>query len=1113
MRITAILLLVASLHVCAKGITQKVSFTGKDVSVEQVFAAIEKQTGYVVFFDYASLGQVKKVSVAVKDVSITELLRACFKDDRLEYTIQGKTILISRKEKSAAVIEEYTPPPPTDIKGVVYDSAGNPLVGATVMIKGAKAAVQSDARGAFILRNASEDVLLVVSFTGYETKVVSPWKDRGREMIVILKSSTNPLDETIVQAYGTTTKRFNVGSISKVSKEDIQSQPVFNPLSALEGRVPGLLVTTQSGLSGSAVKLQIRGQNTVGSTPGSKPLDNPFIIIDGVPFAPQNNSFNFLQNAADANSVPGLSPLANINPADIESIEVLKDADATAIYGARGANGVILITTRKAAAGKPSLTGNIATGFSRLSRTMPLMNTAQYLQMRKQAFINDNQTPGLNVGSNYAPDLLVFDSAKNTDFLHDLYGETAGSLNASLFLSGGSSSNTFSMGVGYGREGTNFPGSFINDRMSFNATIHHQSTDRRFTVDLTSGYSYNRNNLPGGPGISSAFTLPPNFPDLLNADGSLAWVFKGITSNNISTSFQNPYAYLYQTANVGSQNLLLNLTLNYRILSGLTFKTALGYSLFTGTEYRKFPLMSQSPYAFGRDAVASKNNSSSYTWNIEPQLNYNRKIGNGKLDVLAGMTFQKMTSNRTTLVGTGFINDLLLNSIKSAGVITLDEAYNPYKYSAAFGRINYVYNTRYIVNLTGRMDGSSRFIKNRRNAKFGAVGAGWIFSEEAFVKKALPVLSFGKLRGSFGITGDDNVNNYQYYSNWKIISANNIYNGSLGYAPQNPDNPDYSWSTTKKLEAGLDAGLWGDKILLGITWYRNRTSDQLVQYKLPSQTGFTTVTTNFQAVIQNSGWEFTVGASPVKNKNFNWKTALNVTVPSNKLVAFPGLAASNYANMYVLGKSTSTIQGYSYAGINDTTGLYQFNTKGGSKTSSPSALNGDNRFILGNLDTRYFGGFRNTFTYKKFQVDMFLEFRKQMGPNFIYSLGYTPGTMVNMPVEVMNNWTKQGDKATYQKFSQLAFGASVTANTTQTYAKLSDFAYSDASYIRFKTLGISYSLDGGFLKKVKMSSCRVYVNAQNLFVITGYKGHDPETQNYYGIPPLKSISTGLQFNF
>lgn len=1116
MKLTTIFILITCLHVSANGIGQKLSFTGKDVPVEQVFAAIEKQTGYVVFFDYASLGGIKQVSVSVKDASISELLRACFKDESVHFTIQGKTVLISRKETAEKVAENFAPAPPEEIKGYVVDSIGNPLVGASVVIKGTKRGVHTNDKGGFILKDAGDNVTLEVSFTGYQTQIWKVNKSGGN--YIVLKASANPLDETIVQAYGTTTRRFNVGSIARVSREEIQSQPVFNVLSALEGRVAGLLVTTQSGIPGAAFKIQVRGQNTLGSTvvPAAQRVpDNPLFIIDGVPFGPQNASYTQLQSALTTSmnqSGGGVSPFNNINPADIESIEVLKDADATAIYGARGANGVILITTRKTSLGKAKLSGTVNAGFSRITRGMKMMSTEQYLQMRKEAFKNDNLTPSSNPGTSYAPDLTLFDQSKYTNFLQDWFGNTTSMYSANLFFSGGTAVNSFAISGGYDRQGNSFPGDFSNDRLSLSSRIHHSSIDRRFNIDLSTGYNYGRNNLPGSPNSGQGFSLPPNFPDIIGPNDSLIWMYKGTSFTSLLGSFTNPFAYLKQTSSVNTHMITVNANTSYRLAPGLTLKATAGYNLTLVNEYKKTPIASLDPYGFlPLVGNASKANTNIYAWNVEPQINYTRRLGaGGKLDVLAGMTFWKNMTSGLRVEGGNYPNDLLLSSINAARTIQTTETNVPYKYNALFGRINYVLKDRYIVNFTGRRDGSSRFIDSRKWGQFGAVGAGWIFSEEKFLKnKGLPV-SYGKLRGSYGTTGLDNVGDYLYYSNWRPSGASYSYSGSGGLSPANLENPDFGWSTTRKLELGLELGLFSDRVLFGAAWYRNLSSNQLISYRLPSQTGFSNVTKNFEAEIENKGWEFTGSVDIIRKKTLSWKSSFNISIPKNKLHAFPGLASSSYGMQYSIGQSVATVYGYKTAGINDATGAYQFLSAKGDVVSSPSAFNGDNRFILGNGDPKYFGGWRNSFSYKSFQLELFVEFRKQWGPNFLQSILVTPGSLNNMPAELLDRWTGPGSNATYQRFTVLGNTPPAMA---QNIMRMSDFAYGDASFIRFKTLSLSYSINPVFLKRIKMSSCNIFLNTQNLFVITGYKGHDPETQNLYGLPPLKTVSTGLQFNF
>ena len=452
-----------------------------------------------------------------------------------------------------------------------------------------------------------------------------------------------------------------------------------------------------------------------------------------------------------------------------------------------------------------------------------------------------------------------------------------------------------------------------------------------------------------------------------------------------------------------------------------------------------------------------------------------------------------------------------MTGVQTCALPISTQQYNPYKYSGSFGRLNYIFNNEYLLNVTGRIDGSSRFIPGKQWGKFGAIGAGWIFTEEAWFKNKVPFLSFGKIRGSYGSSGNDNVGNYQYVSNWSTQSAGYVYGGSIGYLPNNLDNPNYSWSITKKLDGALETGWFSNRLLASVDWYRDRSGNQLIQYTLPSQTGFQYVTRNFQAVLQNTGWEVAISSTNIKKKDLSWTTSFNISFSNNKLIKFPGLAASSYGNTYAIGRSVSTVLGYKYAGINDTTGIYQFYTTKGQKTYTPSAFNKDNLFVLGNPNPKFYGGMRNTFSYKGITLDVFLEFRKQSGFNYVSQVNNPFGYMTNLPTDALNNVTEKGKGAPYERLTSKSYG-SAAANVWQ-YYRTSSAGYGDASYLRVKTVGLSYSLSNDVLKKVKMNSCKVFVNAQNLLTITKYKGNDPETQSYYGTPPMRTIAGGINFNF
>lgn len=1108
--LTSFLLIVALVQASAAGFSQ-VKLSEKNVPLEEVLKSIEKQTGVNFFYDRKNIDAVK-IDIKVSNATLKETLDKCLNGLHLTYEIKENAVYLYQKEPS--FIEKVKAAlAAIDVSGRILDEQNIPISGAIIQLKSGGKVATTDASGFFTLKNVDPKAIIVISFLGYEKKEVPAAVYIGNIKLTV---ATSKLDEVQVIAYGTTTQRYSVGSQAKVSAEEIASQPVMNPLSALEGRVAGLLVTSNSGAPGAAVKIQIRGQNTIGSTPSNRIVtDNPLFIIDGIPFAPQNASVNRVQGINDVNGVgtpgAGISPFNTIDPASIESIEVLKDADATSIYGARGANGVILITTKQGKVGKTKFSGNLYTGVSTFTRTMPLLNTDQYLEMRREAFANDGITPSKTVGTSFAPDLLIYDTNRYTNYLNELYGKNSSMQNANLSLSGGDIMNTFYVGMNYGRQNYMFPGDFAENRLNGSMKLHHNSLNRKFNIDFSTSYNYDHNNVPGSPSILSAFTLPPNFPALTNPDGSLKWDYQGVNFSTYINTGINPLAYLKRSDNINQNGFLSSMLVSYELLPGLKIKSLMGYNTLTASEFSTYPIEAQNPGSSTRTSIATKSTNNFYTWNFEPQISYDKQFGKEKINVLVGSTLQKTDNNYVGISGSGFTNDLLLGSISSATTITPSDGDTPYKYNAGFGRINYTHDNKYIVDFTGRFDGSSRFSPGKQWGKFGSMGAGWIFSQENFFKKALPFISFGKLRGSYGTTGNDNVGNYQYTSNWSVLASSYLYNGGIGYLPKNLENPDYSWSTTKKLEAAVELGLFNDRIVMSTAWFRNRSDNQLVQYQLPSQTGFNVVTQNFQAEIQNTGWEFVLSGSVVKSQLFNWKTSFNLTVPQNKLISFPGLATSSYANYFIIGQPVSTIRGYKYAGVNPTTGLYQFQTTSGTLSSTPSALNKDNQFILGNTDPKMYGGWRNTFSYKSVSLDLFFEFRKQRGVNYMSAITNAIGTQANVPVDALNNvWKNPGDQATYQRLTSQSTGAVETAFLDY---HTSDAILTDASYIRLKTAGLSYSFSSKLIQKIGMNSCRIYANAQNLLLITHYKGSDPETQNYYGIPPVRTVSAGLNFGF
>jgi TonB-linked SusC/RagA family outer membrane protein len=1074
---TAALLLAGFLQVSAAGYTQgKITLSLKKASLQKVFAAIKSQSGYAVWYDMAILKNTTPVNIKVKDVSLEEALAIACKDQPLEFHITDKMIVITTKTDKPG----NDPPEKIDVKGRVLNEKGEPASGISVTIKNSRIGTMTDEDGRFELANIDKNAVLLFSGANIETEE-EPLNGRI-ELLIVVKIRMGRLDDVQVIAYGTTTKRLSTGNISTINAETIMQQPISNPLAAMEGRVPGLVITQQSGVPGGGFFVQIRGQNSIASG------NNPFYIIDGVPFT----STPIMTSRLNTEITHGGSPFSSLNPSDIESIEILKDADATAIYGSRGANGVILITTKKGKAGKTKFDFHAYTGAGKVARKIPLLNTTQYLEMRREAFANDGALP--NPSSDY--DLTTWDTTRYTDWQKVLIGGTAHITDVQGGISGGNENTQFLVGGNYLQESTVFPGDFADQKESAHINLSTTSTDKRFRASVTASYVNEQNNL-----LRLDFDLsslpPPDTPPIYDSAGKLNWA--GGTFNNL-------LGYLRQKYRVHTDNLIGNVVISYQVLPGLQIKASGGYSKIESTETLIVPGDSYNP-SWNVQSSAQFGLSSLTTWIMEPQLEYIIQSRKSRFNVLIGGTFQNDARNNLTQYASGFSSDALLENIAAASTISVDHAntyVSQYRYNAFFGRINYQLDKKYILNLNGRRDGSSRFGPGRQFANFGSVGIAWIFSKEKGVSDKLPWLSFGKLRASYGLTGNDQIGDYRFLSTYSPTTY--PYQGMPGLEPTALLNSDYGWETVKKLEAGLNLGFLKNRILLEVDYFRNRSSNQLVNYALPAITGFNAITANLAATIQNTGLEIELNSVNVKKKSFNWSTFFNLTIPQNLLVVYPNISSSSYANKYVVGKPLSIIKALHYTGVDPITGVYTFQdiNNNGSDLDIPGDLD-----AVKNVTKNYYGGISNHFSYKRFGLDIFIQFVKQIGYNYLTGFP-TPGTMANQPTIVLDRWQHSGDRNNVEAYTQ--GGGKGIAFLKYIYGQgYGDNRITDASYIRFKNIYISYNISLSKSDKIKM--LKIFLQGQNLLTITHYQGMDPENNGTNLLPPLKIFTGGLQVSF
>ena len=958
--------------------------------------------------------------------------------------------------------------PQQEIIGKVTNMEGVPLIGVTVMVKGTNTGTITNLEGIFRL-SVPPNSRLVFSFIGYKTFEI-PVTD-GNEINVQLEEDIATLGEVQINAgYYNTTRRESTGNISRITAEEIELQPVVSPLQALQGRMAGVEVSSGGVNPGGATTIRIRGINSLRSE-GNYPL----YIIDGVPI----NSTPIETNSIIGNT--GLDPLNTLNVSNIESIEVLKDADATAIYGSRGANGVILITTKTGKQRETGLEARIYTGVSTMPNRLNLLNTEQYLEIRRTAFEND----GVEPNEFNAYDLVLFDQNRYTDWQDFLFGGTAETTNANLAFSGGNENTSFRIGGSYFTQGTVYTGNYNYHKITGDISLNHRSKDNKFNINLSLNYGVDVNRLVGNVSLNSAtFLLPPNAPSIFNNDGSLNWEDWG------EANLDNPLKGYFNATNTESNNLISNVGLSYELFKGLKLKTTLGYSKYDSDELWKLPSRSYNP------ADASPNSSfhlssNRNSWILEPQLIYESQLKKLNIAALIGATLQENKQDQQNFQATGYASESLIGNIAAAEkIINATNTQTDYKYSALFSRLGINWDKKYYINLTGRRDGSSRFGPNNRFANFGAVGVAWIFTEEPWVEKLLPFLSFGKLRGSYGTTGNDQIGDYGY------LDAYEATVGPGGLYPTALANPDYSWEVNKKLEAGIELGLLDDKIRLGLSRYRNRSSNQLVGYTLPSTTGFNSVQANLRATVQNSGWELEANSVNVETKNFRWQTALNISFPKNELLSYPNIEQSTYANTYRVGHPLNISLLYEYTGLDPETGLYTIRD-----VNEDGSFDFQDRIIIQDQSRKFYGGINNNLLYKGFTLQFLWEFVKQNGRLVLFDAG-APFNILDLDDSSLNGQNE------YQTISQ-----SFQANRAYSYVLETTFPNQDASFLRLKTLSLGYNLPKGFIQSVGLKQAKIFMQAQNLLTLTPYKGLDPEfPTSTIGFGNLRTISGGLQIN-
>lgn len=990
------------------------------------------------------------------------------------------------------------------VTGTVTDVSGETLPGVSVVVKGTANGTITGIDGEFSLTASSQSVLQF-SFVGYKSQDVKV----GNQKIIkiVLEEESQSLDEVVVVAvgYGDVKRRDLTGAISKANMEDLNRTPVNNIAEALGGRIAGVNVSSSDGGLGDNFNFVIRGAGSL--TQSTAPL----FVIDGFP---QESS-----------------TMSAFNSNDIESMEFLRDASATAIYGSRGANGVVIITTKKGKAGKPTVTYNGSMSVGTIRNKTDMMDGYQFVSLQKE--VMDDETYEKYYGINgMTPE--DYKNMKYYDWQDHIY-RTAISHQHHVSLTGKSGDTNYATSLSYNdnqgiviRSGLKrYQGRVnltqkISNKLKATATLNYASTLQdgptvsNNTTSMSTAYMYS---------VWSYRPVSPTGSDLLEEMYDESVNMAEDYRFNPVMSAQNEYRH--KTTN----NLQANASLEYEIIKGLKFKIFGGYTSndykneeFNNSRTRTGNSNPKNTQSKGINAMLYQSESRNYL--NENTLSYQYNKNRHNLTALAGITYQK---------GTSYIHSITTEQItsESFGMAGLDKGATPIVFSSKgenklmsyLGRFTYNYNSLYYVTASFRADGSSKFAPGNRWGYFPSGSLAWAFGREAFMKEATPWLSNGKLRVSYGMTGNNRVGNYDYMAH--LSTDNDLYkypwdsHFNAGYVLNAMANEDLKWETTEQLDLGLDLGFLNDRISLTLDYYIKTTKDLLLSADVSASSGFKKATLNV-GKLRNTGLEITLESRNIQTKNFSWNSSFNIAFNTNKILALNSgqtemkttLSWDNKYNTmpaYIskVGESAGKMYGYVYEGtykaedFNTTTdknGKTVYTLKEGipyiSKDCQPgdpryknmnpeedNVINDKDKVAIGNGQPKHTGGFTNNFTYKNFDLSIFLQWsygNDILNANRLVFENPASKPNANMFASYADRWTV--DNPTSNMPRARAIGSN----------EYSSLYVEDGSFLKLKNISLGYNLPQSVLKRIKISNARIYVSADNIATLTNYSGADPE---------------------
>lgn len=966
---------------------------------------------------------------------------------------------------------------------VTSQEDGEPMPGVNVVLKGTTVGTVTGVDGGYRLSVPAGGQTLVFSFIGYETQEVAIG---ARAVIdVTLTTDVSQLQEVVVVGYGQQSRALTTQSISDVSSERFQNMPVLSAQEALQGQAAGVQMVGASGVLGSAATVRIRGVASLNNA-------NPLYVVDGVP----------LNNEARSDALGGatLNPIAEINPQDIESITVLKDAAAVAIYGSRGANGVILINTKTGGYNQETqFNADYYTGWSQPTYLRTMMTADQHRQFAADVFTAEGtptQPSDLPQGSFDWPAAVLQTGRVN---------------NYSLSANGGTDKTAFYLGgTFFNQESYTFGNSA--DRINARINLTHEAKDNlRFGVNLgLTRLEYDRINADNStfaPLTSSYLQLPWVEP----RDENGAYVNTGFIANVLAIEDLSDYTTI-------SRRSTGNFYAEWDIIPSLTFKTDFGIDLVQLEQFYRDPDI-VSPGGYGYKSIDQDNK-----WLSTNTLNYVNDFGEDhSVNALLGYSFETSYYDAIAVEGSGFVSDALPNVNSAATKTTTDAVGSQWALLSYFSRLNYAFRNKYIFEVSARRDGSSRFGSENRYGNFYAVSGGWILSEESFFQNN-PLVNFMKLSASFGTSGNDQIGNFASLGLYEGGTTPD-YAGLPGLSPSQPANPLLSWEETRQFDVSLDWTTLNSRLDLSASYYVKNTDGILLEVPLPYTTGFSTRNQNI-GELRNRGVDLMITSTNVQNEAFTWETSFNVGFLNQEVTSLPDDNVDPFGNPFIAGTASQRVtQGYTsnefflirYKGINSETGEAEWLTRDGEVTTTPTA---DDRVYIGSAIPDFTGSLRNTMTYMGFDFSFMFNFVKGnmvMLDDMRFTDNPNNVTGFNLHTRLLDYWEQPGDNSYAPALDAATFGTFAQRSTRQLF---------DGSYLRLRNVTLGYNMPNDLLGGTFLRNARVYVMGQNLLTFSELgdwevdpeingAGTDPRDQgeSFFTMPQAKTFTVGVNIGF